>query len=484
MAGGFTLALAIAFPFAWLMYLWKSLSGFMQPLFVILQSIPMFTLAPIMVFWFGWSYIAIIIPTALMIFFPLTMNIYQGLQSTPKSLLEYFKINQATAWQTFSKLQLPYSMPHIFAGFRIAAAFAGIGAIAGEWAGAQSGLGVLMLKSRRETDLEVTFGALFFLIIISLVLYAAIAYAENRYKKHKSIKLFSFGVLGLLGMIVMVSPSSNEPITLMPTRLLLDWLPNSNHVPIYAGIEKKIFEKHQIHLKVIEINDPSDTVPYITSGQAELALFYMPDVFRANKNGAELQIAGVLIDEPLNSFIFRQNEGIVHPKDLSGKVIGYSVAGNDFLVLERLLKFNWIVPKELRNINFDLVTLLGTHQVDVIYGAFWNIETEHLKSLNINTSHFKVAQFGHPPYCELVFVGKGDPQKFDVFKQAMQESIDYCKTNPEEAFDLYLCHHPEKSPQTVIWEREAWLKTVPLLAKSQQISEADWKELRDWLDDL
>src|SRR5262245_9962820 len=82
MGGGFLIALAMAFPFAWGMYLWRSLRSILQPLFVVIQCIPMFALAPIMVFWFGWSYTAVVIPTALMIFFPLTMNIYQGLCST------------------------------------------------------------------------------------------------------------------------------------------------------------------------------------------------------------------------------------------------------------------------------------------------------------------------------------------------------------------------------------------------------------------
>lgn len=485
MAGGFSLALAAAFPLAWIMYHWKSSRAIMQPLFVILQSVPMFTLAPIMVLWFGWSYMAIIIPTALMIFLPLTMNIYQGLMSTPKSLLEYFKINQATRWQTFAKLHLPWSMPHIFAGFRISAAFAGIGAIAGEWAGAQSGLGVLMLKSRRETDLETTFGALFCLIVISMGLYGAIAYAENRYKQHKPMKLFSlaaaFCLLGVIGFIsAPISPVHHE---MKVTRLLLDWLPNSNHVPIYAGVEEQIFAKHGIHLQVIELNDPSDTIPYLTSGKADIALFYMPDVVTANMKGAELQIAGILIDQPLNSFIFRVGEGISSPQDLSGKVIGYCVAGSSLHVLGRLLKESHIVPKELRNVSFDLVTLLGTRQVDVIYGAFWNIEGEHLKSLNIPTSHFEVSQLGHPLYSELVFVGSGDSKKFAAFKQAMQESIDHCKANPEKAFEQYVRSHPEKSKRTIAWERQAWLKTLPLLAKTQHISEENWDHLKAWFFD-
>ncbi len=179
MFAGFFLALLVAFPLAWTMMRYHSSRSLLQPLFIIIQCIPMFTLAPIMVVWFGWGAMAIIIPTALMIFFPLTLNIYQGLRSTPEDLLEFFHANQATAWQTFFKLRLPWSLPHIFAGFRISAAVAGVSAVAGEWAGAQNGLGVLMLESRRNTDLEITFGALFCLTTISTALYLLILYVEK-----------------------------------------------------------------------------------------------------------------------------------------------------------------------------------------------------------------------------------------------------------------------------------------------------------------
>ncbi len=484
MIGGFILALAVAFPFAWMMYLWKSCRAILQPFFIMIQSIPMFTLAPIMVLWFGWSYLAIVLPTALMIFLPLTMNIYQGLVSTPKSLLEFFKANRATSWQIFSKLQFPWSLPHIFAGFRISAALAGIGAIAGEWAGAQSGLGILMLKSRRAMDLETTFAALFCLIAMSMGFYGTIVYAEMRYRQKKSMKYFSLvTLLCFLAIIGLISPSPDSAHSAKkPIRLLLDWFPNSNHVPIYAGLEKKIFAKHNIHLQVLEPNDPSDIIPYLTSGRADIGLFYMPDVVHLDIRGINLKIAGVLIDRPLNSFIFRADRGIQVPRDLSGKVIGYSVAGSNLSILERLLSENHIIPKELKSVNFDLVTLLSTDQVDAVYGGFWNIEGEHLRSLNIPTAHFEVSRLGYPSYSELVFIGTGDSEKLNVFKAAMQESIDFCKHNPTEAFNLYEGCNPEKNESTIAWEKAAWSKTVPLLAKTQDISTEEWHHLKAWLE--
>jgi ABC-type nitrate/sulfonate/bicarbonate transport system permease component/ABC-type nitrate/sulfonate/bicarbonate transport system substrate-binding protein len=478
MAGGFGLALSISFPLAWSMCLWKSCRSVVHPLFVLLQSVPMFTLAPIMVLWFGWSYIAIVIPTALMIFLPLTMNIYQGLSSTPQALLDLFTVNQATSWQKFWKLQLPYAIPYIFAGFKVAAATAGIGAIAGEWAGGQSGLGVLMLSSRRETDLQTTFAALLCLALMSLCFYGVVTWAEERFAKHKPMKLFTSSVIIVLAGIVsfLAIPASSD---IKGTKLLLDWFPNSNHVPIYVGLQKGFFEKRGIHLEVLQLHDPSDTIPYVTSGKADLALFYMPDVVRANKNGANLTVAARLINQPLNSFIYLQDAGIKTSQDLSDKVIGYCVAGNTD-VLKKLCRISGVVPKEFRNVSFDLVSALGMAQVDVIYGAFWNVEIEHLRSLGIHTAHFNVTELGHPDYSELVFIASDAAEKYSSFRAAMQESIDYSKANPEEAFNLYKQCHPGKSDETLAWEKSAWMKTIPTLAISQDISQEEIEGLSEW----
>lgn len=191
MGGGFLLAFVVAFPLAWAMYLWNTARLFLQPVFVVIQCLPMFTLAPIMIIWFDWSYTAILVPTALMIFFPLTMNIYQGLRSVPKELIDYFHLYEASSWQLFVKLQLPWAVPHICSGIRISAAIAGVGAVAGEWAGAQSGLGVLMLESRRGADLEGTFAALFCLTILSLTLYCLSLLIEKIALSPRSLRISS-----------------------------------------------------------------------------------------------------------------------------------------------------------------------------------------------------------------------------------------------------------------------------------------------------
>ncbi|WP_284452574.1 ABC transporter permease/substrate-binding protein [Parachlamydia acanthamoebae] len=484
MAGGFILALLVAFPLAWMMAFWESMRMILQPLFIVIQCIPMFALAPLMVMWFGWSYTAIVLPTALMIFFPLTMNIYQGLLSTPQHLTDYFKTLNATPWQFFFKLQLPASLPHIFAGFRISAAIAGIAAIAGEWAGGQNGLGMLMLQSRRETDLEITFGALFCLTFISSILYLGMAALEKAVKNRKPWRL-PFNSLAATALVTIVFGCQPSP-KIKETRLLLDWVPNPNHVALYVGIEKNFFKQRGIDLQILKLHDPSDSLSYLMSGQADLAVYYMVETLQAVQKGAKIAMIGALIEEPLNSLLYRKDDGIRTIEDLNDKIIGYSMDGKSFKSLQSLLKQKKLTPKAMHNVSFDLVSTLATKRVDAVYDAYWNIEVPHLRSLGIETEFFKMSDLGIPPHQELVMIAKEDfiqasSEFVKKFQAAMQEAITYCQQNPKEAFEMYLKANPDKGDKAREWEREAWELTYPILAKSQQIDQAAVNNYRDWL---
>lgn len=486
MLGGILLSLLFSFPVAWIMYRWDTASLLLQPLFVVTQCIPMFVLAPIMVLWMGWSFMALVIPTALMIFLPLTMNIYQGLRSTPTHYLDYFRVHQATAWQTFYKLQLPWSLPYLFAGFRIATAISGIGAIAGEWAGAQSGLGLLMLESRRGADLEMMFGALFCLVILSLMLYGAISLLKWMVFRKKFVYLTVANFSTACLLIVMTLTTGCQTTPQNETRLMLDWLPNPNHVPIYVGMEKGYFAKQGISLKIQKIHDAADPLVYLSTGQTEMAISYMPSAIYAIDHGAEIKPIAVLIPQPLNALIYRKESQIKHPGDLNGKVFGYCVDGSSTITLNWLLRKNEISPKEMRNVSFDLVSTVGTGQVDVVYGAFWNIECEQLRALGVDTEHFALVDLGLPTYYELVIMAKNGSEHADEefvfrFKKALQESIAFCQQEPEEAFELYAKANPDKSEKTLHWEQAAWLKTLPLFSQDLDIDQGLWDRYADFM---
>lgn len=175
------LAFSVSFPLGWSMWRYRFIESALEPLFVVTQSIPMIALAPIMVLLFGFSQIAIILPTALMLFFPLTIALYQGFRSTPKAFLDLFAVYEATSWQRFCKLLLPWSRPHLLGGLRVALSYAAVATLAGEWAGGQEGLGVLLLEARRSLDMPLAFGALITVVLLTYLVYSSLYFLEKRW---------------------------------------------------------------------------------------------------------------------------------------------------------------------------------------------------------------------------------------------------------------------------------------------------------------
>lgn len=490
MGGGIALACAVALPFAWMMTHSTQMSLILQPTFVLIKSVPLFTLAPILVIALGWSSLAVMIPTALMIFFPLTITLHKGLQAVPQSYLDYFILNKAKVSQIFFKLRLPWSLPYLFSGLRVAAGIAGAGAIAGEWVGSEQGLGVLMLESRYNCDLRTTFAALFCLSLLSLSLYGLMIVLEKLSSPPFRVRrMTSLAVLSIaLGMTMGFSQTQESFPKAPSLRFALDWLPNPNHVPLYAGIEKGFFREMGIDLKLCKTKDAGAPIPLLTAGEIDLAVSYFPVTLKASAAGADLKILGNLIDRPLNCILFRKDSGINTLIDLNGKVIGHSSGSKGSPTLHFLLHSNYIFPKALHPVNFDIVSVLGSGRVDAVYGSYWNIEPFVLGELGIETQFFTVDALGMPSYQELIVVACSSllekyPGFIGKFRQALQKSIDFCKKNPDAAFEIYHRACPDKSAATLGWERKAWEVTYPLFAESQIMDKERAGRYAAWLFD-
>lgn len=175
-----TIAIVTAFPAAYLMCRFGPLSLMLQPFFIAFQCIPLIALAPLLILWFGWGYTAIVIPSTLMIFFPMSINLKKGFSSVPKGYLDLFQLHGAGPLATFFHLQLPCSVPYFFAALRLAFATATMAAVSGEWVGGQKGLGVFLLEAKRSYDLKSAFAALFVIVFLSLGLYCLSILLESR----------------------------------------------------------------------------------------------------------------------------------------------------------------------------------------------------------------------------------------------------------------------------------------------------------------
>ena len=177
---GFGAALAVGVALAILIHLSDTARRAVYPLLVASQTVPIIVIAPILVVWFGYGILPKVLIIALICFFPITVNAYDGLRSVDPDLLKMMRTLGAGRMQTLRRAELPFALPFIFSGAKIAVAVAVIGAVFAEWAGADSGLGHLILVSSGELSTALTFAAIAVLSAIAIILFALLSFVERR----------------------------------------------------------------------------------------------------------------------------------------------------------------------------------------------------------------------------------------------------------------------------------------------------------------
>lgn len=177
---GFLIGLAAGLGFAVLLRLSETLRRAFYPLMVASQAIPILVIAPILVVWFGFGIGPKLVVVALLCFFPIAVNTADGLRSVDPETTKMMRTLDASRGQIMWRVEAPAALPFVFSGARIAAAFAPIGAVFGEWVGADSGLGHLILLDNAQLETARLFAAATVLAAIALALFGLLALAERR----------------------------------------------------------------------------------------------------------------------------------------------------------------------------------------------------------------------------------------------------------------------------------------------------------------
>jgi NitT/TauT family transport system permease protein len=150
------------------------------PYIIGFQSLPKVALAPLLVIWFGFGIEGKVVITSVITFFPLLINSMAGYQSVDPDRIDLARSCNATRRQILQKIILPSSLPYIFAGLNIASVLAILGAIVGEFVGAQSGLGMLLMQYNQSLQIAPVFGVLLILAFMGYASNAAIRSLERR----------------------------------------------------------------------------------------------------------------------------------------------------------------------------------------------------------------------------------------------------------------------------------------------------------------
>jgi NitT/TauT family transport system permease protein len=157
----------------------------LSPYIVAAQSVPILALAPLLDIWFGGGLLARVLICALIVFFPIAIATMVGIRSSDPLLAEMFRSLGATPAQLTTRLEIPSALPVIFGGLRVGVTLAVIGAVVAEWAGASSGLGVLInVANKGLFDTPLMFVALATLAVIGIGLHGLVVSVERRLVVH------------------------------------------------------------------------------------------------------------------------------------------------------------------------------------------------------------------------------------------------------------------------------------------------------------
>ncbi|HXS47744.1 MAG TPA: ABC transporter permease [Solirubrobacterales bacterium] len=177
---GFLCGLAAGLGFALLLRLSGLLRRATYPLMVASQAVPILVIAPVLVVWFGYGIGPKLAVVALVCFFPIAVATADGLRSVDPETTKMMRTLDASRRQLLWRVEAPTSLPFAFSGARIAVAFAPIAAVFGEWVGADSGLGHLILQDNAQLETARVFAAATVLAVIAIALYGLLAFAERR----------------------------------------------------------------------------------------------------------------------------------------------------------------------------------------------------------------------------------------------------------------------------------------------------------------
>jgi ABC-type nitrate/sulfonate/bicarbonate transport system permease component len=176
---GLAVAVALGAGAAVAMHLVRPLRDAVYPLLVASQAVPVVVVAPLFILAFDYGIGPKVVIVALTCFFPITVNLLDGLRAVEPEQLKLMRSMGASRLATLLKIELPSALPYLFSGLRVAATVSVIGAVFGEWAGADRGLGRMILLGINQLQTPRVFAGVIVLMLMSIALFLSVHLVER-----------------------------------------------------------------------------------------------------------------------------------------------------------------------------------------------------------------------------------------------------------------------------------------------------------------
>ena len=289
----------------------------------------------------------------------------------------------------------------------------------------------------------------------------------------------------VLFVFFFISPSYAKP--LQELNLMLDWYANPDHAPIYVAQEQGFFKEQGLKVNIIEPADPADTVKMVAADKVDLGITYQPKYILLKKRKIPVTQVGTLVATPLECIVALKGGSIHSIYDFKGKTIGYSDAGTDLVLLERLLQKAHLTMDDITlvNVHYDITQSLLSNKIDAATGVMRNYELTELKLAARPGKAFCPEDLDMPPYSELIFIANKneiDKAKLAKFFAALEKGTQYLIDNPDESWKEFIKHHHNMNNR---FNKTVWYATLPRFALRPGIVDEQRIQLyEDFIDDM
>ena len=297
----------------------------------------------------------------------------------------------------------------------------------------------------------------------------------------------SLPLLLILAAGLLTACSEKHETTAAPAQreltLVLDYLPNPDHVGLYTAQANNEFAKAGLRVKIVTPPDPAAPLKLVAAGRADLAISYEPELLLAREHGADVLSVGALATRPLTSLMSVHGRP-VSPSRLKGKTIGTAGIPYQDAYLRTILDNAGVDPDSVKTVNvgFNLVPAMLSRKVDATLGAFWNVEGVQLRLEKRRPRILPVDRAGVPTYDELVLVARRATVREDGalirrFIQALGRGTQAAQRDPAAGVDALLEAVPDLKRGFATASVRA---TLPALFPSQSGKPFGWQDPASW----
>ena len=269
-----------------------------------------------------------------------------------------------------------------------------------------------------------------------------------------------------------------------PLNLMLDWLPNADHVGLYTALADGEFGKAGLAVHVHAPTDPATPLQLLAAGKVDAAISYEPELLLARDAGEPLVAIAAIVQRPLTSIVSLGSRHITTPEQLRGKRVGNAGIPYQQAYLKTILDHANVPAQSVKQVNVgaNLVPAMLSGRVDATIGAYWNYEAIQLRQQGKRPNVIHVEDVGVPTYDELVVVVRENEianQNGELrrFVQALGRGYQAVRADPQAGVDALVRANPSLTAKLQLASVKA---TLPAFFPTAANLPWGWQDPKQW----